>query len=234
MLQHASVWVAWPPGERGLTFSSSYTSWVPAAECCRSWARKPQHDYLWLPHARIAENKHLHKQLYNVSARQMQQRKGCWGSDFLQGPTVSGLLQVVALANLLPPDSNTDELDSYMYQTVSSVQQALLMALRPVILQCACCHCTACICKQACLISLHMHACMHESVPLRVVSARTCLTQCCLTAVWRAAGGPPAGCCLRSMHGPAPVQAQNPWRKHCAGDQQQEQQQQQSLSRCRP
>ncbi|WIA29375.1 hypothetical protein OEZ86_011879 [Tetradesmus obliquus] len=26
--------------------------------------------------------------------------------------------QVVALANLLPPDSNTDELDSYMYQTV--------------------------------------------------------------------------------------------------------------------
>jgi hypothetical protein len=28
-------------------------------------------------------------------------------------------LQVVALANLLPPDSNTDELDSYMYQTVS-------------------------------------------------------------------------------------------------------------------
>lgn len=164
MLQRASVWVAWPPGERGLTFSSSYTSWVPAAECCRSCARKPQHDYLWLPHARIAENKHLHKQLYNVSARQMQQRKGCWGSDFLQGPTVFGLLQVVALANLLPPDSNTDELDSYMYQTVSSVQQALLMALRPVILQCACCHCTACICKQACLISLHMHACMHARV----------------------------------------------------------------------
>jgi hypothetical protein len=28
-------------------------------------------------------------------------------------------LQVVALANLLPPDSSVDELDSYMYQTVS-------------------------------------------------------------------------------------------------------------------
>jgi hypothetical protein len=39
------------------------------------------------------------------------------------------LLQVVALANLLPPDSNTDELDSYMYQTVSTMQQELLLLL---------------------------------------------------------------------------------------------------------
>lgn len=31
---------------------------------------------------------------------------------------VGVLLQVVALGNLLPPDSNVDELDSYMYQTV--------------------------------------------------------------------------------------------------------------------
>ena len=39
-------------------------------------------------------------------------------SRLFGSPKVGDILQIVALGNLLPPDAETDELDSWMYQTV--------------------------------------------------------------------------------------------------------------------